>query len=251
MLKGWPIVYHYQTNAGLGAARNKALEFSSGSLIAFIDQDDIWMPVKLEKQVPLFDKPKVGLVFCDTYFFSDSGIIKQLYTKRKPPCGNVFRQLLNNYFLSLEAVVIRKRSLEGLLEWFDPRFNMIEEADLFLRIAHDWKLDYVDEVLTKWRVHQESSTFCNRHLFPQERELLLEKFSRLYSDFKTSYGQEINKIKAKNQYQFALLDWENGNGRSVRRRLRPYLAHHTRYLLPYFMSFFPYKIYNRLVEFKP
>ncbi len=52
---GLPIVYHYQKNAGLGSARNKALQLSSGSYIALIDQDDIWLPEKPEKQVRDFE----------------------------------------------------------------------------------------------------------------------------------------------------------------------------------------------------
>jgi hypothetical protein len=127
---------------------------------------------------------------------------------------------------------------------------MIEETDLFLRLAHEGEFDYVDEPLAQWRVHAASWTFAKKHLFPLERELLLEKFARLYLDFQTSYKTEIDKIKAKNQYQLALLEWEQGQACRVRQRLRPYLATQRRYLIPYFLSFLPYRFYKRLVEFK-
>src|ERR671930_69372 len=55
MAAGKLIMYHYQENAGLGSARNKALQLSRGSYIALIDQDDIWLPEKLEKQVRAFE----------------------------------------------------------------------------------------------------------------------------------------------------------------------------------------------------
>lgn len=231
----------------LGQARNWAIEKAIGDYIAFLDQDDVWLPNKLEKQIPLFRNKRVGLVFCDTYFFSNKGIFRQLYAKRKPPRGHVFRYLLSNYFLSLETVVILKSALQTLPEWFDPRFNMVEEADLFLRIARDWELDYVDEPLSKWRLHSANWTFATKHLFPVEREMLLEKFSRLYPDFQTTYHAEVARIKAKNQYQFALLDWEKGDAGSVRGRLGQYLWHQKRYLFPYLMSFLPYRLYNWLL----
>ena len=69
MNQGVPIIYHVQENQGLGASRNKALELSSGAFIAFIDQDDLWLPEKLEKQIMLFENPETGLVFCDVIFF--------------------------------------------------------------------------------------------------------------------------------------------------------------------------------------
>ena len=83
---GKPIVYHYQENAGLGSARNKALQLSSGSYIALIDQDDIWLSEKLEKQVRAFEVDRLlGLVYSDTYYIDQDG--KELGTafKRSPP----------------------------------------------------------------------------------------------------------------------------------------------------------------------
>ena len=41
-------------------ARNYALKKAKGEFIAFLDVDDWWLPEKLEKQIPLFDDPKVG-----------------------------------------------------------------------------------------------------------------------------------------------------------------------------------------------
>ena len=60
--QGYPIVYHYQENHGLGYSRNEALKRSHGEYVAFIDHDDVWMPEKLEKQIPLFYKnPKMAI----------------------------------------------------------------------------------------------------------------------------------------------------------------------------------------------
>ena len=40
--------YIYQKNRGFSAAINRGIKASSGSLIGFIGQDDLWMPNKLE-----------------------------------------------------------------------------------------------------------------------------------------------------------------------------------------------------------
>src|SRR4028118_698519 len=54
-----------QSNAGVAAARNLAIEKSKGEYIAPIDADDIWYPQNIEKQVQCFldSDPSVGLVY--------------------------------------------------------------------------------------------------------------------------------------------------------------------------------------------
>src|SRR5688500_13719818 len=54
-----------QQHGGAYVARNLALRHARGELVAFIDSDDAWLPERLAKQVPLFDREEVGLVFGD------------------------------------------------------------------------------------------------------------------------------------------------------------------------------------------
>ena len=53
-----------QTNRGLSAARNAGARASSGEYLAFIDDDDEWMPAKLARCVPILDAdPECALVY--------------------------------------------------------------------------------------------------------------------------------------------------------------------------------------------
>ena len=178
----------------LGEARNRAIREAQGEFIAFLDCDDIWLPEKLERQLPLFDDPEVGLVYSDTIFFNGRGDEKRAYGGILPGRGSCFRQLLGRYFLSMETVVLRRTALESQVDWFDPRFNMIEEADLFRRIAHDWKIDGIAEALARWRTHASSWTFKHIDLFRKETVLMLERYRRLYPGFNEDYADEISVL---------------------------------------------------------
>lgn len=178
----------------LGEARNLAIRQASGEFIAFLDCDDLWLPEKLARQIPLFNDPQVGIVYSDTVFFNARGHERRSYGGMLPGRGWCFRQLLGRYFLSMETVVLRRAALEGQDEWFDQRFNMIEEADLFRRIAHDWKIDGVADALARWRVHASSWTFRHPELLRSESMLMLDRYRRLYPNFDADYAAEIGEL---------------------------------------------------------
>lgn len=243
--------FRSKETVSLGKARNWAIEKSKGKYIAFLDCDDIWLQTKLEKQIPILEKkPKVGLVFSDSIFFNDKGKVQQLYKWKKPPRGQVFKELLKGYFLSLDTVIVKKEALDSLSEWFDNRFNMIEEAELFLRMAYQgWEFDYIDEPLSKWRMYPESWSFSKKYLYPKEKELMIEKFSTLFDGFEKKFKRELMLFKSVIEYEYAMLVWEKGNNKEVRKRLYPYLFIRKKCFIPYIFSFFPYVYYKKLSGF--
>jgi glycosyltransferase involved in cell wall biosynthesis len=55
-----------EANLGFAGNFSKSLEFVTGDVVFLSDQDDVWLPTKLEKFMDIFEKdPAVGLVFCD------------------------------------------------------------------------------------------------------------------------------------------------------------------------------------------
>jgi len=58
-------VIKHEVNKGILVACNTGIRASTGELIAFLDQDDLWLPEKLEKQVAVFlsGGKELGLVF--------------------------------------------------------------------------------------------------------------------------------------------------------------------------------------------
>ena len=238
--------FYGEKNIPLGAARNKALEQCNGDYIAFLDVDDLWMPDKLGKQIPLFYRDsKTAIVVSNAIQFNETGS-SALFCKKRPITGHVFRELLTNYFICLSTAVIRRRALVDLNAWFDTRFSHIEEAELFTRIAYTWNLDYVDEPLAKYRIHKESSSYLRRDLSPKETEMMISKYIKLYPDFEKLYSKELLGLKYYTQYYFALIDWQHGDNHLARERLKPFLLKKFRAIVPFMLSFLPYAFYEVL-----
>lgn len=206
----------------LGEARNLAMQQAKGEFIAFLDCDDLWYPQKLEKQLPLFANKSVGLVICDTVFFNEKKDVRQLYKKKKPPTGYVFRELLGAYFISMETPVIRKAVLDEMDHWFDTRFEVIEEYDFFVRLGYKWEVAYVDEVFAKWRIHGASWTWSKPELFPAETRIFLDKLHTLIPDFNLLYEREIHAVIVKIALQEAIIAWRSGNPKKTREILKPF-----------------------------
>lgn len=246
MADGWPIVYHPQANQGLGQARNRALSLSSGELIAFIDHDDLWLPEKLARQVERFDRdPSVGLVYCNSTFFTEDGRSWLQHGRTKPPTGDVFRLLLTRYFLSLETVMVRRAAVTELDEWFDPRFMMAEEVDLFVRIAHRWKADYVDAPLAKWRIHPDSLTQTRRDRFTEEFDAILEKLARKIDGFEQRYSGEAKAMRQMIDRQKAQVAWKNGDVAACRALLGRHMYRDPKSMMLYALTLLPYRSFEK------
>jgi glycosyltransferase involved in cell wall biosynthesis len=143
-------------------ARNCALEKASGEFFAFLDVDDWWCPEKLEKQVPLFNDPEVGLV-CGNYWVVNEHKKKQWEQhKQLAPTGRILNDLLKDYFVGLLTLIVRRSALDSLSYPCDPRYHIIGDFDLVVRLAVDWKLDCVHEPVAFYRQHSGSESYKHR-----------------------------------------------------------------------------------------
>lgn len=232
----------------LGEARNQAIKVSKGDFIAFLDCDDLWLPKKLERQLPLFKDIDVGIVISNSIFFNNKNIEKVLYKKNnKPNNGYVFKELIESYFISLETAIIRKSCLDEMDEWFDKRFEVIEEFDLFVRLSKNKKLAYKDEILAKWRVHNESLTWQRKDLFPKETRLFIKKIYEKIPEAKVEYQGSFTKLIQNVLVQEFILDWSKKNYKVNRKELLKIFFKSRKAMLLLILSLFiPHKFFNFL-----
>jgi len=196
----------------LGGGRANAFQLLTGELIAILDTDDIWFPNKLEKQVPLFESPEIGIVICDTLFFNRNKE-RALYGDKPPITGTVFKKLMNNYFVSSETIVFRRSTVLKLPRAFDPDFNFISDFDLVVRLSRISKLAFCPEVLSKWRVHEASGTWKSPLNFVEEKERWIVKQIEEDPSFAEIYKKQIRIFKSNNYRERAVFEIRNKGNR--------------------------------------
>ncbi len=246
---GWPIVYHHAAkNLGLGAARNLALQMSSGEVIAFIDHDDCWQPGKLERQLPLFDLDRrIGLVYSNCINVLESGYRFRQFDRLRPCSGEVFRQLLVQYPVSIQTVVIHRRVLQDGSSAFDSRFQVLEDFDFVLRTARRWHLAFVAEPLVRVIMRRAGATRMLRDRFPVEMLLVLEKLRATIPGFDQQFSAETARFQFEIARLEARLTWERNQRDQALERLRGYLRRYPEARMDsWLMRCLPYGVYDRL-----
>jgi len=205
------IILMSQKNGGPGNARNKGLKISKGSLICFIDADDLYDIHKVYKQQKIFSQyPQINLVFSDMYYMDEMGVIQEQSHHESinfPERAKEYLFKENNIFLekkllyifmsvyivpiSTQTIMFRRSLLLEQDYWFFEKINNGEDTDLWFRLAQKGGIAYSGEKLAYYRIRDGSLTKNKENLslgfiyvqninYERSKELLTKEEDRYY-----------------------------------------------------------------------
>ena len=153
---GKHVRYTYQLNQGLSSARNATIAQSSGELIAYLDADDKWIPIKLAKQVAFLDThPECGMVHGEvTVINGDDQVIRARFnqeTGRTIPQGHCLMDLLRTNHIQVPTV-LERRACVASAGLFDERLSVAQDCYHWIMLSiQGWAIGYLYEPLAHYR----------------------------------------------------------------------------------------------------
>lgn len=147
------IRYFEQPNRGQPAARNRGLAEARGDFVAFLDDDDLWPPDKLEWQArELREHPESVLVYGRPARIRRNGMLVPAEDETFPT-GRVERAFLEGcWLLSPGQALIRTAALREL-GGFDTSLWGSDDWDLYIRLSGLGEFRYVERIALHYRVH--------------------------------------------------------------------------------------------------
>jgi glycosyltransferase involved in cell wall biosynthesis len=215
----------HSNNKGVSAARNTGIKHAEGNFIALLDDDDVWLPTKLEQQMKYFQtRPDAGAVY--------TGCIS-IDSKSNEPMRNIFPNavqfkdlLRDNYCEGAPSSILIKKDCFKKVGLFDETLPFCEDWDMWIRLARFYEVNVLDQLLVK-RYEHASCMHKNFDLAIEGREMLLTKIS--------DDSLWDKKLMSSHRVAIGSLHCYNGNMGEGRRSFREAMKNNPISMKPYIL----------------
>ena len=148
----------HDRNYGAQRARNTALKIACDEgfeFIAYLDDDDEWLPEKLSKQLAKFQEcgENTALVYCWSYVADDSSGHSAYVKPYVCLSGNTLHALLQENFIGSTSFPLIRAKYLAEVGGFDEEFEAAQDYDAWLRLAERFEVACVSEPLVVYHMH--------------------------------------------------------------------------------------------------
>jgi glycosyltransferase involved in cell wall biosynthesis len=179
-----------QNRRGAGMARNFGIEHASGAYLAFLDADDIFLPMKIERQLKLMRESGAEFSHTSYFAFGRESRRKSFYAASGRFTGNVFPEVVYNCPIAMPTVMAKSELLKERYRF--PDMQNCEDVVLWMHIGKDMEILGIDEPLSVVTISPESVAYDPA----KQREALLKVVSYLKADREMSnYPDAIARLE--------------------------------------------------------
>lgn len=231
LLRDPRIKYIKQRNQGVAAARNAGIRASTGELIAFLDQDDLWLPEKLALQVRcLGENPDVGLVHGNVRFVDKEG--RRIHEREdrwdvdaRLATGRCFPVLFDMNRLAMLTVCMRRECFDmiGPLREDIPG---VDDYEYWLRLSRRYAFAHLERPLALYRLHGANESLVN--WLPQHVKTL-QAIDGIFEQQPEARSELDSRRVGRRIHELARLIGDDYYRRNLHTEARPYLRRALRY----------------------
>ena len=195
------VIYHYipkEESKGGNHARNKGLELAKGEIIAFLDDDDEWLPSKIEKQVRCLSE-SIGFVYCGRVFEYDgdrNNLSYEAIGDVKYKEGDLSKEVLVHVVCVTSTMLVLHQLIDDV-GCFDEQLKAWQEYDLSIRLLQITKAAVVRENLIIYRVQKSDKNRNTNNIqkWIKSAKIVETKYADLYKqlDRKDIYRHKLYK----------------------------------------------------------
>ena len=230
--------YRIDKTVPLGEARSKAIMHASGKYLAFLDCDDLYVNSKLAKQIQMMEDEKFVMSYGSAGEIDKDGrFIKSCLAINST--GNIFGQLLINYEINMQSVMLlRSYLLENDLSF--PRSRQYgPDYDLFMQIASTEKVGVLNEVIGWIRIHPGALTRKLLHCVRDELKSTIDRLILRDPSIKVQYQGELKLAYAKFEFYHTRYLISQGEYNAARATIKPVIETRWEYFLLYLLLLLP------------
>lgn len=244
------IKYFKNDNSQGGSySRNKGIENSSGDYIAFLDDDDEWVPEKLYMQIKVIENDKkIGLVYTGAEIIYLPQNIK--YYNKPNKQGDLSQAIIkHNYIGTTSSVLIRKEILKAS-GGFDTRLPALQDYDLWIRICQKSRIGYVNQPLIKYYNYAHVKQISND---TSKYEYSLKLFDEKHSYLISQLNDKERKKRLTRRFNYlGKREMRNKNKKSARKYFIEAIKYNfninsTAY---YFITFLNYNLLLKIKKYR-
>jgi glycosyltransferase involved in cell wall biosynthesis len=148
-------ILHNHKNCGVSRTRNAGITASRGKLIAFLDDDDLWLKDHLQRHFEAHrSSVRPRLAYSDLVVFWDDHVLHPRRIYQPSPPTKLTGHLLWRFFgiMSLCGVTVPKAQLMDA-GMFDPEFRRGEDRELYVRLARTCEFHRINDSFVFYRKH--------------------------------------------------------------------------------------------------
>ncbi len=174
-------VHRHDTNRGGNAARNTGIEVAIGDYLAFLDDDDEWLPEKLERQIGAMKRTDAEASYTGVEQLRNGSIVA---IKKPNITGSITTDLLQRPFGGFSSLCILKTVFDQV-DGPDNELPSWQEWDFYLRVSEYAEFTSVPDPLVRQHSHHGEQVSDN---YETKRDITVQRFRKKHRKRAKSYG---------------------------------------------------------------